>query len=241
MKITEETMKQQHSDSGDAPAPASAPAPTEREKLKAMNRKDKFWYIWTYYKFHIIGVIVAVAMAVSIGNVMYHNSFKTELYCMFLNNRSDQELNTAPLEQEFAAYLQLHEKQKIVTESNFISFGDEATEFSYATMAKISALLAANELDLIIGDEESLDHYASLGGFLDLETGLSPDTLALVQDRLYYANGEDGVSHACAIDLSGTTFAKDSRLALDPPLLGIISNSTHIDTVERLIHYIFAP
>lgn len=254
MKITEETMKQQNSGQSDPASQAhnsdtrhgttvstAAPAPTEREKLKAMNRKDKLWYIWTYYKLHIFGVTLAVLMASAVGNVIYSNSFKTELHCMFLNNRSEHELNTAPLEQDFAAYLKLGKKQKVTTESTFISFGEEATEFSYASMAKISALLAAKELDIIIGDTESLNHYASMGGFLNLEASLSPDVLSLVQDRLYYTDGEDGSSRAYAIDLSGTAFAEDSNLALDPPLLGIIVTSTHTDNVERLIQYIFAP
>lgn len=239
MKITEESMKQQPEQNSVQPPPA--PTLTEREKLKTMNRQDRLWYIWTYYKLHICGTILAILTIAAVGNVIYHNSFSTELHCMFLNNRSETELNTAPLEQDFAAYLGLGEKQEITTESTFISFGEDATELSYASMAKISALVAARDLDIIIGDKETLDHYASMGGFLNLTDSLSAQTLALVQGRLYDTAGEDGTSHAYAVDLSGTSFADASHLALDPPLLGIIASSTHTDTAERLIQYIFAP
>ncbi|MDO5407155.1 MAG: hypothetical protein Q4F28_07490 [Eubacteriales bacterium] len=248
MKITEETMKQQNKPDTDRQtepsadgAPSAAPKLTEREKLKSMDRRDRLWYIWAYYKFHIFGVILAVLTAGAIGHAMYNSTFTTELHCMVINNRSETELNTAPLEQDFASYLELGKKQKVTVESAFIGFGDDATEFSYASMAKISALVAAQSLDVVIGDTESINHYASISGFLDLETGLSPDTLGLVQDRLYYTTGEDGSKHAYAIDLSGTAFAGDTSLALDPPLLGVISNSAHSDTVERLIQYIFVP
>ena len=246
MKITEETMKQEQSPvSGQesqtsTDSPAAAPKQTEREKLRTMAPKDRLWYIWAYYKFHIFGVIIAVITASAIGHAMYNSTFTTELHCMFLNNRSDSELNTTPLEQDFAAYLNLGKKQMITAESAFISFGDNATEFSYASMAKISALVSAQALDVMIADTEALDHYATLGGFLDLESSLSPETLALIQDRLYYTIGEDGIRHAYAFDVSGTAFADDTHLALDPALFGIVSNTAHLETTERLIQFIFA-
>lgn len=249
MKITEETMKQQQepaasqSDSTGSSASSGTstgtPVLTEREKLKQMNRSDKLWYIWSYYKLHICGVLLALFFAIGIGNTVYKNSFTTELHCIFLNNYAETELNAAPLEQDFAAYLNLGSKQKITSETSFISLND-TTEFSYASMAKISALLAARELDVIIGDTALLDHYASMGAFLDLEAELPTDTLALVQDRLHYAAREDGSTYACAIDLSDTAFAADSNLAQNPPLLGIIVSSERTDTAKRLISYIFA-
>ena len=74
---------------------------------------------------------------------------------------------------------------------------------------------------------------------MDLRTGLSPEALALADGRLYYAKGEDGTEYPCAIDISGTDFAKSSNLSQDTPLLGIIANSGHISTAESLIRYIF--
>lgn len=244
MKITEESLKQQEA----AQNQASSGQPdhlddekpqSEREKLRSMSKKDRLWYIWAYYKFHIIGFFIAIVVLWSIGTAMYQKSFDTVLYCMYLNNRSEEELNTAPLEQGFAGYLGLGEKELITTESTFISYGDDTSEFGYASMAKLTALVAAKELDIIIGDHENLDHYASMDGMLDLETELPEDVLALVGDRLIFTTGSDGAEHAYGISLEGTWFAEESHLAQDPPIFSIISNTTHKDSAIALLHYIF--
>lgn len=244
MKITEESMKQQSQSpeaAKTAAEPVQKPPLSEKEKLKSMSWRDRFWYIWEYYKFHIIGAVVAVVLAVSIGTAFYHNSFDTVLHCIYLNSRAETEVNPAPLEQDFAAYLELGKKELITTEISFISFDENATDYSYASMAKITALVAAHDLDIIIGDQAAIDHYASLNGFANLSEDLSADVLALVKDRLYRAPNGDGAEYPCAIDLSNTSFATDSNLAQKPPLLAIISNSENKDTVEQLIRYLFQP
>lgn len=251
MKITEESMKQQAAGEDSAPGRSEqpgltfdTPVRTEREKFRAMGPKDRIWYVWAYYKFHMAAAIIAVFVIAVVGSAAYRSTFDTVLHCIYLNSRSETALNTGPLEQDFASHIGLSRKELITTETAFISLGDQATEFSYASMAKISALVASKELDILIGDVESTKHYASLNAFVDLEspeTGLSPDVLALVQDSLYYAPGEDGVPRAYAIDLSGTAFAQESDLAQDIPLFGIIANSERKDMVESLIRYIFAP
>lgn len=237
MKITEESLREEKQT---ANQPVLEEPRSEREKFRSMSGKDRLWYIWAYYKFHIFGVLVAIGILWSIGGAMYQKSFDTVLYCMYLNNRSETELDTAPLEQGFSEYLGLGAKQLITTESTYISYGDDATEFSYASMAKITALVASKELDIFIGDDENMEHYASMDGLSDLEAELPKETLDLVYDRLVYAAGTDGTEYACGISLAGTWFAEESHLAQDPPILSIIINSVHKDTAIALIHYIFA-
>lgn len=250
MKITEESMKQKPENPPEtmteamteplpeAPQPA---VPSEKDKLKNMSWHDRFWYIWEYYKFHIIAAVVVVVLAVNLGSAFYNSTFDTVLHCIYLNSRAETEVNPAPLEQDFGAYLGLGKKELITTEISYISFDDNATDYSYAAMAKVTALVAAHDLDIIIGDQEAIDHYASLNGFLNLEESLSPDVLKLVSDRLYLASDGEGTSYACAVDLSGLDFTAASNLAQDPPLLGIISNTENKDTAEQLLRYLFQP
>ena len=158
---------------------------------------------------------------------------------MYLNSRGESDINSEPIEKDFAEWMQFGKKELVVTETAFVSFGEKATEYSYAMMAKITALVMAHDLDVMIGDTTSTDHYASIGGFENLETILPPDVLALVQDRLYYAKDENGKEYACAIDLSGTEFAEVSNLSQDTPLLGLVAGSQRTDHSVALIRYIF--
>lgn len=247
MKITEESMKRQQALENGEPVepealpPAPEPQLSEREKLKQMNRKDKLWYIWSYYKFHMMAAVIVVFLIYAVASTVYRSSFTTALYCMCINSRTEAEMDFTPLEEDFAAWLDLGSKETITTETSFISYGDAATDYSYASMAKITALVSAKDLDIMLCDSETLNHYASLSAYLDLEASLPPELLALVSDRLFYTTGADGVARAYAIDLSGTEFAEAVGLAQQPPLLSIISNSERTDNVFALLRYIFDP
>lgn len=249
MKITEETMRQQAlKESGalpesNEPAPETPPEPhrTEREKLHAMSRKDQIWYIWNYYKFHILGVILACVAVYVVGSSLYRTTFDTVMHCMYLNSQGTEEVSTAPLEEDFASWMEFGKKELVVAENAFISFDNSATEYSYAMMAKITALVMAHDLDIMIGDTSSTNHYASMSGFENLETLLPADLLALVKDRLYYAKDENGSEYACAIDISQTDFVQDSHLYQKPPLLAVVAGSRNTENSIALIRYILAP
>lgn len=252
MRITEETMKQaecpDNSPSPEGGSPVSSPAPQTRRERKiaqrktflSMSRQDKLWYIWTYYKIHMAAAVIAVFLAVQIGGIIYNSTFQTVLHGIYLNSRSEASVNLEPLEQDFAAHQGLGKKEVITAETAFIGFGDNATEYSYASMAKITALVSVKDLDFIIGDAEATAHYAGQNAYLDLEQGLPPDLLELVRDRLYYIPDESGTEHAFAVDISNTAFANASHLGQDPPLFAVLSNSRHTELVVALLRYIFA-
>ena len=213
---------------------------TELEKLKRMSFRDKIWYIWEYYKFHILGVIGISLVLYVIGTSMYRSTFDTVFSCVYLNNRSEQELNTDLVTKGFREHLELNDKQLISTESMYISYGNDATEFSYASLAKIPALVASRQLDVMICDQENFDHFASLDGFYNLETSLPEDVLSLVKDRIVYGTSQEGVTIPCGIDLTGTAFARQSHLAMEPAILSIVGNSTHMDYISEFLRYIFS-
>lgn len=240
MKITEESMRQQSSPQPAPPKPEPEPKRSELEKLKAMSRKDRLWYIWAYYKVHMALVLVAVLLLHVVATSLYRGTFHTALHCMVINS-SQGEIDFSLLEEDFAGYLNLGKKDLITAETAYITFGDNASEVSYANLAKISALVFSKDLDVIIGDKDAVNHFASLDGFVDLEKDLSPELLSLVKERLFYAAGEDGTKRAVAVDISGTAFVTDSHIGLDPPLLGIIINTEHRDNTDALIRYILAP
>ena len=137
MKITEETMRQQQagSSSGNTEtSPADLPPvhqPTEKEKLKAMSPRDKAWYIWTYYKFHIFGALLLVIALYIVGSSIYRTTFDTAFHCMYLNSRGESDINSEPIEKDFAEWMQFGKKELVVTETAFVSFGEKATEYSY--------------------------------------------------------------------------------------------------------------
>lgn len=212
---------------------------TELQKMKVMSFQDKLWYIWEYYKFHIAGVLIAVLLIGVTATSIYNTTIHPGLYCIVVNSRSSQSLNPVPLEQDFHDLMGFTKKQPVYVESMFISYGDDATEYSYASMAKISALVATKDLDILMGDQETIEHYTSLSGLSDLAQLLPADILSATENRLIYAPDSNGQSAAIALDISGTELAESMYLSPEASNLSIFSNSTHTDHAIALIRYIF--
>lgn len=216
----------------------------EKNKLKTMNLKDRLWYIWEYYKLPIIGTVVAVTLIISIFSAVRSNSFETALSCVILNSHttSQEDLAGEYFDQGFRQYLGLTDDTKIdVDHSMTVSFDNsDMTEFTYAELAKLSALITSKELDVMIGRKDSIDHFGEMGGFLDLKQVLPPDVYEKVKDQLYeVTNQETGETIACGIRVGSTDFLKKTGLDMDDPILGIISNSTRTDNAVKLIRYVF--
>lgn len=216
----------------------------EKNKLKTMSLKGRLWYIWEYYKIPIIGTAVAIALIISIFSAVHNNRFETALSCVILNSRPDSEedLVSEYFDQGFRQYIGLNDETKIdVDHSMSISFDNSnMTEFTYAELAKLSALISSKELDVMVGRKDSIDHFGEMGGFLDLKTVLPPDVYDQVKDQLYEVTiQETGEKIACGIRIANTDFLKKTGLTMDDPILGIISNSTRTDTAVKLIRYVY--
>lgn len=214
-------------------------AKNERKKLSTMSWRDKLWYIWEYYKFHIIGVAIFLTVSISIGTTVVKNNYETAFYCAIINARSAAEANTDYLEKGFKEYLQVDEKTQVIVDSSLQVSYENPTEMGYAVMAKITALVASKELDAMISDPDNIEHYAAVGGLADLEQILPADALDLVKEHLFYAVDDTGRKYACAISLEDTDFEEETGLSLDPPYLAFMANSVHTDSNIALIHYMF--
>ena len=77
-------------------------ASIEKEKLKQMSARDKIWYIWEYYKFHLAALAVVICLISVIGNALYRQSFTTRLSIAVINDRSGDTSSMDPLEADCA-------------------------------------------------------------------------------------------------------------------------------------------
>lgn len=216
----------------------------ERRKLKDMNGKDKLWYIWEYYKIPIISVVVAIFLIFSIGSAVYNNRFETALNCVILNSQLTSQ-TTSPddyFDKDFRPYINLPEDTKIeVNYSMSLSFDESAmSDFTYAELAKLSAMIISKELDVMIARKDSIDHFGKMESYMDLKKLLSPEEYEKVKDKLYFVTVEEtGEKMAVGIEIDKEDFEKKTGLLVDGPILSVMVNSTHTDTALGLIRYMF--
>ena len=212
----------------------------ERQKLSQMSGKDKVWYIWEYYKLPIIATVIAIFFIGSIISAVYNNRFDNALYIMVLNDRSGGGNRTDEMSKALGDYLELGKNEQVMIDDSLsITYDESTSEMGYASLAKITALVTTKDLDIIIGDKASMDHFGGLNAYSDLKEELPEDLYALVEEYLYYTEGSDGVSYPCGIRLDESRFPEESGVILKPPYLAMLSNSQHKEACFALIRYLF--
>ena len=216
---------------------------SELEKIKQMSVKDRIWYIYEYYKFHIVAVILAFTLLWVVGSSLYRQTFTTRLTFAIVNDRSGGESSMDGFENSLKEALGFGKKDLIEINSGlFINAdGSQSSEYSYASMAKIAALAAGGDLDIIIADAKTLEHYESQGAFLDLKEFLPQDLLerAEKEDLFFYTDNGSGQSIAAAISLDSTDFSELTGAVIHSPYLAVVASSQHTEDTLRAIQWLF--
>ena len=216
---------------------------SELEKLKHMSFKDKIWYILEYYKFHMIAIILFISMLWVIGSSIYRQSFTTRLTLAIVNDYSGGNSSVEPLENGLKDALGCGKKDLIEINFGLFINTDEpqASQYAYASMAKIAALSAGGNLDIIIADPQTIQHYGSQNAFLNLEDFLPEDLKdrAEKEGLFFYTDNEKGQSTAAAISLEPTAFSDMTGVSIQPPYLAVIASSQHTEDTLRAIQWLF--
>ncbi len=212
----------------------------EGEKLKKMSFKDKLWYIWEYYKIHMLIGCVILFFIYVIGTIFYQKSFTTQLFTIVMNDRSMSAANYEKLADDFKIRMGYGKKDKVEMDTSlYISFEETSSELDYASLAKVTAIVASQDLDIIIADTAAVDHYAANGGFLNLEETLPADIWDTVQDDIYMAADENGNFFPAAINLDHSHFREKAGTQMKEAYFTLLSNSSRTDTAIEFLRYLY--
>ena len=162
----------------------------EKRKLSRLSFGGKLQYIFDYYKFWILGVVVLVGLAWSVGSTIFHNK-PTGFYAMLLN-AGGTDLSGQADEAAGAAFAEAagldDEKQKIIVDTSATFNPNDQSQFSMAQNAKIAALYQSHDIDAMVADPGVFTYYALNGSFVDLRDVLDDETLATYEaaGQVYY-------------------------------------------------------
>ena len=212
----------------------------EQAKLKKMSFRDKLWYIWEYYKIHMLIGCVILFFLYALGTIFYQKSFTTQLFFIVMNDRSGSEADYEGLANEFKTRMGYGKKDKVEVDSSlYISFEESTSQLDYASLAKVTAIVASKDLDVLISDSPAVEHYASNGAFLNLEEVLPADLWDLVKDDVYMAKDENGNSFPAAISLDDSYFHEKTGTQMEEAYFSLINNSTRTDTAFEFLRYLY--
>lgn len=159
----------------------------ERDAIKNGTPKQKLSYFIYYYKWHVIAAVLVVLAVISLIR-HYADQKDTAFYACLVNSVEGE--NTAEYIQSFADYAGIDTNAyEICFDTSILISDPEANpETIEAASQKLMIYIAAGNLDVLLTDAHSIQHYANAQLFYDLRDFLTPEQLELYEPYFYYVD-----------------------------------------------------
>lgn len=145
----------------------------EAAKLRPMHFRQRIGYILHYYRFWIMGLVLLLAVAFYIGDVVVQSQKEILLQGFFTNDEYDL-FPADRIQKDYAATQDLTRRQRIVLDDAlYIDLGGDASDYTSASNGKLIAYTLTHELDFVVTSDEVLDYYKDNMPMKDLREILS--------------------------------------------------------------------
>ena len=168
----------------------------ERAKLKGKGVKARLAYFWDYYRLPTF--LIAIGAALVIGFIVTQVTAKdTAFDAVLINADATVDTMTAvnAAGQTFADYAGIDTSKYDWTIDNSLSLSQDrmSSQYDYATIMKLAAQMAAQQIDVMVANPSNFSYYALNSSFLDLREVVSEDQLKTWEDEglLWYVDGKE--------------------------------------------------
>lgn len=230
-----------------------------RSAFRAMGPKDKTEYVFAYYKLPLtLALIVVVALGWVVSRALTHKA--PLLYTAFVNvvpnERLDEALTTGFVEQLGAD----PRKSEVVCYRELYLSNDapqQDHQYAYASRLKLMASVDAEQLDVLLMNQEAYDLLSAGGYLLDMGTELTgtralpaaadgllvTNTVVLADNRVELELGEADSYEATTVEATNALEAGDLPLFDDYApderfYLGIVANTPRLDMASAYLRYV---
>ena len=170
----------------------------ERAAMKDAPFKEKAQYFWTYYKWHVIISVCAIFFVVSLTHTILTRK-DNGFYVVMLNGYAGA--TSEDYSKEVTKLLDLDSsKEQVIFDSGIYIDFVASDQRSMTSAQKIMVYLSAKELDVMIGEGSTIQHYAYSETFPDLREFLTPKQVEKYQDRFIYFDRKILTEKAAAVD-----------------------------------------
>ena len=255
-----EIQSRETAESGELAEMIKEQSSKEETKFSELDRKKKAEYIWDYYRWWIIGGIIAVIVLCVFIRDYRENSKPTYLDVEMLNTYFGYDKSNT-LYDDFVRETGIDLTKEHLTISTDTTLSTENFDTTMiAFQQRLIASYAAQEVDVIIGPKKIIEGPANCGAFADFEKVIPEDLLAELKDRdyeFYYFDpaadeiedyeGEDITPYCAGIYLDNCAYLNNMGEAGaypvaesedDRPVFTIASNSLRIDHAVEFLRFI---
>lgn len=208
---------------------ADADKERSKEVYHSLPLGKKIRYIFEYYK------VILILIAAGVGILIY-------VIIQIRNPDPESVLSVAlveaatPLDDEGNVFSRFLEENGYDTEEETITV--EVMDYSYYTSQLLVTRLLAGEIDLLAGDEDTIETLAESEGLLELEDVLPEELLAECGESLYYAGDADtGEEHVYAILLPESNALAEDGYYTGEVYIAIAYSAEHTEMAGNMIEY----
>lgn len=156
----------------------------EQKKLKGRSIKEKLSYFWDYYKIHTLCVAVGIFLIFTIVRDI-RNTKPSAFYGSYFN--ALQTFDGEAQMEEFEAFAGIDsESYEATLDTTMYYTLTDMSETTLATSQRFAAMVSAQEIDMVIADEDVFSNYAVNEIFADLREIMSEEELAEYEGNIFY-------------------------------------------------------
>lgn len=213
-----------------------------KEILAPMTRKERWEYLWEYYKAVPIGIVLFIAV---FGSAFMNLFAPTVVFEGAVVNVELPENGAAYITDQWLQVLDGDGKKEVV-KYNPIYFKDildeditaEEIQQSQNAAMQVTFMVTAQSLDYVLMDETAMRYYINQGVFSSLDKTLSQEQLQQLEELLIYAENEDGSRYPIAVRLSETDFGKACSSIEDKVFIGFPANTERAELGDDFLMYL---
>ncbi|MBQ6786833.1 MAG: hypothetical protein IJO85_03830 [Lachnospiraceae bacterium] len=212
----------------------------QNAKLKDAPLKEKLSYFKEYYLKTTLAVIAIAIFVGSLAYTMITAPDDTAFAAYFFNDTGDS--SSTVLIDEFVAYTGIDTKEHEAYIDASMNYSSDSGNYTdYTGIEKTMAVIATNELDIIVGDQEAFDYFTRSECFHDVTTILPENLLEKFQDKIYYYTFEEtGETVPVGIYVTDSPKLNENYYYVDKePILGFLINSDSIENALTFLEFIY--
>lgn len=213
--------------------------------LQTLSGTDRLQFIWDYYKWKILGCIVALTVICVLIGIFWQGQRPCWLrVCAVLNTEDDcsswfEEYEKTCKKEKKDGYLDVNQDQPF----------DYDNQYAYMHEVEVMTTISSQRMDVAVCNPDMYEYLLALNACMPLDEALPADVWAdvserglpdhntanLKQDENGNVDPADGIEGYFALNLEGTAFAKQYNDSSEPLYAVIISNTQHLEDAAALL------
>lgn len=215
-----------------------------KETWNQLEGKSKAQFFADYYLLKIVVVVAVIAVVVYLSYLFLRPTTPTCFYAAFLYADIDNEA-AETITEDFAQKLGVDPKEYQVTISDDYYLDDRS---GLAASEKLLAYSYANQIDIVVADEEQFEKLASSGNMMDLSGLLDEELTQIYRNSMYrcafnevYLDGEEDSTEypfGIYLDETNAVYKKLDCSGLERPVMGIFASTKNPQNAIRFLRYL---